>query len=91
MLHVPAQADKLFLYEHFAPLGAVLSVRVLTDESGACRGVGFVNYADARAAAAAAASLSGSRLAGDSKPLHVSIQPPKQRPPRAAAPQPGMQ
>ena len=47
------QADKLFLYEKFAPLGAILSVRVLTDETGSCRGVGFVNYADPRAASQA--------------------------------------
>lgn len=47
------QADKLYLYEKFAPLGAVLSVRVLTDETGNCRGVGFVNYADPRAASQA--------------------------------------
>lgn len=67
------QADKLFLYEHFAPLGAILSVNVLTDEGGACRGVGFVNFADTRAAAAAAAALNGTRL-GD-KPCHISIQP----------------
>ena len=55
----PVQADKLFLYEHFAPMGAILSVRVLTDENGTCRGVGFVNYNDPRAAASAAASLNG--------------------------------
>ena len=47
------QADRLYLYEFFAPHGAVLSVRVLTDEGGACRGVGFVNYADNTSALAA--------------------------------------
>ncbi len=60
----------------------MLSVRILTDEGGACRGVGFVNYSDPRSAAAAASSLNGARM-GD-KPLHVSIQPLKQRPLRAA-------
>ncbi len=48
-----AQADRLYLYEFFAPHGAVLSVRVLTDDAGACRGVGFVNYADNSSALAA--------------------------------------
>ena len=47
------QADRLYLYEFFAPHGAVLSVRVLTDETGACRGVGFVNYSDSTSALAA--------------------------------------
>lgn len=81
--NLPPEADKLFLYEHFAPLGAILSVRLLTDDSGACRGVGFVNYADPCSASQAAASLNGARMG--EKPLHVSIQPLKQRPPRAAA------
>ena len=48
-----SQADRLYLYEFFAPHGAVLSVRVLTDDAGACRGVGFVNYADNTSALAA--------------------------------------
>lgn len=56
---LPAQADKLFLYEHFAPLGAILSVRVLTDDTGDCRGVGFVNYADPRAARQAGPETNG--------------------------------
>ena len=79
------QADKLFLYEHFAPLGAILSVNVLTNDSGACRGVGFVNFADKRAAAAAAAALNGTRLSD--KPLHISIQPVRMRAGRVPAQQ----
>lgn len=50
---VVPQADRLYLYEFFAPLGAVLSVRVLEDVNGRCRGVGFVNYADNTSALAA--------------------------------------
>lgn len=30
--NLPLNADKLFLYERFAPFGAILSVKVLTDE-----------------------------------------------------------
>ena len=57
------QSDQLDLYECFAPHGAVLSVRVLTDESGACRGVGFVNYADnASAVTAIQVGASGDAL-----------------------------
>lgn len=44
--NLPPEADKLFLYERFAPHGAVLSVKVLVDDqTGQCKGVGFVNYA----------------------------------------------
>ena len=55
-----------------AVAGAVLSVKVLADEAGRCRGVGFVNYRDAQAALEAIQSLNGSRT-GD-KLLHVSLQ-----------------
>ena len=57
-----AQADRLYLYEFFAPHGAVLSVRVLTDDAGACRGVGFVNYADNASALAAVQARSPALL-----------------------------
>ena len=50
----------------------MLSVKVLADEAGRCRGVGFVNYRDAQAALEAIQSLNGSRT-GD-KLLHVSLQ-----------------
>lgn len=44
--NLPPEADKLFLYERFAQHGAVISVKVLPDETtGQCKGVGFVNYA----------------------------------------------
>lgn len=43
--NLPPDADKLFLYQRFAPHGAIQSVKVLTDEdSQQCKGVGFVNY-----------------------------------------------
>lgn len=43
--NLPPEADKLFLYQRFAPHGAIQSVKVLTDEdSQQCKGVGFVNY-----------------------------------------------
>jgi RNA recognition motif-containing protein len=71
--NLPPEADKLFLYEHFAPHGPVLSVRILNDEqTGKCRGVGFVNYADPTSALAAIQTMHGLRV-GD-KMLHVSLQ-----------------
>lgn len=39
--NLPIEADRLFLYERFAPFGAILSVKVLTDaETGGSR-VGY--------------------------------------------------
>ncbi|KAL3133214.1 hypothetical protein ABBQ38_007101 [Trebouxia sp. C0009 RCD-2024] len=73
--NLPADADRLFLYEKFAPHGAIYSVKVLPDEqTGKCKGVGFVNYGDAAGARRAINALNGSKL-GD-KLLHVSEQTP---------------
>lgn len=77
--NLPIEADRLFLYEKFAPHGAVHSVKILSDEqSGKCRGVGFVNYGDANGALKAIQALHGSKL-GD-KLLHVSLQTHRGRP-----------
>lgn len=71
--NLPPSCDKLLLYEHFAPQGAILSVKVLTDSgTGLCRGVGFVNYATPMAAMSAVHALHGLQLG--EKPLHVSLQ-----------------
>ena len=76
--NLPADADRLFLYEKFAPHGAIYSVKVLPDEqTGRCKGVGFVNYGDAAGARRAINALNGSKL-GD-KLLHVSEQTPNRR------------
>lgn len=76
--NLPADADRLFLYEKFAPHGAIYSVKVLPDEqTGKCKGVGFVNYGDAAGARRAINALNGSKL-GD-KLLHVSEQTPNRR------------
>ncbi|KAL0025180.1 hypothetical protein WJX77_005036 [Trebouxia sp. C0004] len=77
--NLPLDADRLFLYEKFAPHGAVHSVKILSDEqSGKCRGVGFVNYGDANGALKAIHAMHGSKL-GD-KLLHVSLQTHRGRP-----------
>lgn len=71
--NLPAETDRLFLYEKFAPHGAIHSVKVLSDvQTGKCKGVGFVNYGDATGAFKAIDALHGSKL-GD-KFLHVSLQ-----------------
>lgn len=76
--NLPTDADKLFLYEKFSPYGAILSVKVLNDpQSGQCRGVGFVNFAEHTAAVRSIQALHGTKV-GD-KLLHVSLQTPRLR------------
>mmetsp|Transcript_38000 Transcript_38000/g.84623 ORF Transcript_38000/g.84623 Transcript_38000/m.84623 type:complete len:438 (+) Transcript_38000:224-1537(+) len=70
--NLPPEADKVFLYEKFSPFGAILSVKVLTDEGGASKGVGFVNFSDAVGAAKAVAALHNLPV-GD-RNLHVAFQ-----------------
>jgi RNA recognition motif-containing protein len=76
--NLPPDADKLFLYEKFSPFGAILSVKVLADpQSGQCRGVGFVNYAEHASAVRSIQALHGTKV-GD-KSMHVSLQTPRIR------------
>lgn len=71
--NLPPETDKLWLYERFAPHGAILSVKVLLEEnSHRCRGVGFVNYADSQGALNAIQNVHGVKVAD--KVLHVSLQ-----------------
>lgn len=42
---LPPQADDLYLYKVFAPLGAIVSVKAILAEHG-CAGYGFVKYAN---------------------------------------------
>ncbi|KAF6248586.1 hypothetical protein COO60DRAFT_1586506 [Scenedesmus sp. NREL 46B-D3] len=71
--YLPETTDRLWLYEKFAPFGGVLSVKVLTNEAGLCRGVGFVNYGDQDAAQRAVAAMHGMPMGAD-KRLHVALQ-----------------
>uniref|UniRef100_A0A061QQP4 Rna-binding region rnp-1 domain-containing protein n=1 Tax=Tetraselmis sp. GSL018 TaxID=582737 RepID=A0A061QQP4_9CHLO len=71
--NLPPEADKLYLYEKFAIYGGIASVKVLLDEAtGACKGVGFINYVDPNAAMEAIHAMNGLKV-GD-KQLHVSLQ-----------------
>lgn len=74
---LPQDADRLFLYEKFAPFGAVSSVRVLLDENRKCTGVGFVNYVDPACAKRAVLALNGARVAG--RDLQVRLQENRRR------------
>ncbi|KAI8471201.1 MAG: hypothetical protein J3K34DRAFT_458441 [Monoraphidium minutum] len=76
--NLPLDADKCFLYERFAPYGAIMSVKVLCDsDTKVCRGVGFVNFAQHDDAARAMQALHGTKI-GD-RLLHVSLQTPRIR------------
>ena len=70
---MPANADRLWMYENFARFGAVAGMRILIDEqSGMCNGTGFINFADQVAAERARQAMNGMR-AGD-RILHVVVQ-----------------
>lgn len=76
--NLPGDADKCFLYERFAPYGAIMSVKVLCDQdTGICKGVGFVNFAEHDAAVRAMQALHGAKI--HDKLLHVSLQTPRIR------------
>ena len=70
--NLPPEADKLYLYEKFAPYGGVTSVKLLFNDAGDSRGIGFVNYVDQQSALKSIQALHGSKV-GD-KSLHVSLQ-----------------
>ncbi|WIA32650.1 hypothetical protein OEZ86_003451 [Tetradesmus obliquus] len=76
--YLPEVTDRLWLYEKFAPFGAVLSVKVLLNEAGLCKGVGFINYGDQDAAQRAVAAMNGMPMGGD-KRLHVALQTQRSR------------
>lgn len=70
--YLPPTADKLFLYENFGAYGGVVSVKVLEDDEGRCRGVGFVNYVDHPSAQRAVQNMNGVMLS--EAPLVVTLQ-----------------
>eukprot|EP00803_Ostreobium_quekettii_P003478 evm.model.scf_39.6 EVM.evm.TU.scf_39.6 scf_39:44866-46137(-) len=70
--NLPVEADKLYMYEKFAPYGAVSSVKLLTNDAGEGRGVGFVNYLDNQSAVKAVAAMNGTKVG--EKSLLVALQ-----------------
>jgi RNA recognition motif. (a.k.a. RRM, RBD, or RNP domain) len=70
---LPSNADRLWMYEHFAKYGAVIGLRILIDEAtGLCKGTGFVSYGEVAAADKAQQALHGV-LVGEF-PLSISVQ-----------------
>lgn len=65
------------MYELFAPYGAIRSVKVLTDDSGKCKGVGFANFAHYNDAQTAIAAVNNTKPPQCELPLLVSMQQPR--------------
>merc|ERR1719183_2483200 len=73
---LPPQADDLYLYKVFAPVGAILSVKaVASPEKGGCAGYGFVKYSTCEEAAKAMTLISSTPLP-DGTMLQVSVKTP---------------
>lgn len=62
--NLPYKADEEALKNAFSAMGEVVSVRVLTDETGRSKGFGFVEMANDAEAEKAIASLNGSDMLG---------------------------
>ena len=74
--NLPAEADDLFLYRIFSPHGAISSVRaIVNDQTGKCRGYGFVRYVHSKDAIDAIQHVNG-RVRGGDQMLEVSLKTP---------------
>jgi len=76
--NLPPDMTDLDLYRLFAPFGAAVSVKVMTEEDGSCKGFGFVDFAKEEDASLAASSLNGFTTT-DGGSLHVSAKTSKPR------------
>lgn len=75
---LPPTASELYLYQVFAPLGAIESAHAMLTPQGACAGIGFVKFATAAEAALAIGAVNSVPL-GDGSVLQVSIKKPKRQ------------
>merc|ERR1719174_3035350 len=83
---LPPQADDLYLYKVFAPIGAILSVKSVTSpDKGGCVGYGFVKYSTLEEANRAIALLNSTPLP-DGTLLQVSVKTPAKGKGASAAP-----
>merc|ERR1719171_3305089 len=60
--HLSSTCEELDLYNMFARFGPIHSVHIHRDDSGACKGIGFVNFMDVMAVQNAVNSLNGQPL-----------------------------
>jgi len=70
---LPQDATDVYLYNIFAPFGAVQSVYIMRDPQGVCRGVGFVKFGVLQDAQLAMRTVNGNQLP-DGSILNVSIK-----------------
>mmetsp|Transcript_2513 Transcript_2513/g.9027 ORF Transcript_2513/g.9027 Transcript_2513/m.9027 type:complete len:489 (-) Transcript_2513:421-1887(-) len=74
--NLPPEADDLFLYRVFSPHGAISSVRaIMNDQTGKCRGYGFVRYVYSQNALEAIRQVHG-HVRGGEQMLEVSLKTP---------------
>ncbi|KAJ1451197.1 SAC3/GANP/Nin1/mts3/eIF-3 p25 family-domain-containing protein [Pelagophyceae sp. CCMP2097] len=74
---LPAHVDEAALQRAFEVYGPVRSAKVMTTAGGAPRGMGFVNFRDAKHAAAAAQAADGTDVFGCQKPVGCALQQPR--------------
>merc|ERR1712151_726069 len=72
---LPIEADELYLYKVFAPMGAIESVKAVKQEWGT---IGFVKFMNEQEAQVAMGSLNGYQLP-DGHTLNVSVKTTKQK------------
>lgn len=70
---LPVNADELYIYYVFAPFGAIQSVRVMRDDTGACSGTALVKFGLPEDAELAMSTLTGNPLP-DHVVLDVSVK-----------------
>eukprot|EP00122_Pirum_gemmata_P011798 Pgem_evm1s10936 len=70
--NLPSQTEDNLIYNLFSPFGNVISVKVVRDENGNCKGFGFVNMSNYEQAQMAVSSLDGYVLSD--KALQVSFK-----------------
>lgn len=70
---LPPGADDLYMYQVFAPFGALTDVNVMTNPDGNCRGIGFVKFGIVADAQLAIAALNGNPLP-DGNIIYVSVK-----------------
>ncbi len=71
--NIPETGNDAFLYSRFSPYGAISSVNIIRDETGKCKGYGFVNMVNYEEACAAICKLNG-QVVENGKQLQVSFK-----------------
>lgn len=76
---LPENADELYMYNIFAPFGAVLSVHVMRKSPGVCKGGAFVRFGIPEDATMALRTIHGNQLP-DGHVFEVTVKPAAAKP-----------